>query len=200
MFQKSKGTLIVISGPSGVGKTTISDKLINDLPNLSRSISATTRSPRKGEKDGVDYFFMNELEFDNRLKSGGFLEYAIVFGNKYGTPKAWMEEQRRNGTDILLEIDVQGAAQIKNQEPEAALVFILPPSREILEKRLKGRNTDDQESIDRRFKTALAELDCKDQFDYWVVNEDLEQAIGEVTSIIRAENCKKEIYLKPESV
>jgi guanylate kinase len=200
MFQKSKGTLIVISGPSGVGKTTISDRLINDLPNLSRSISATTRSPRKGEKDGVDYFFMNELEFDNRLKSGGFLEYAIVFGNKYGTPKAWMEEQRRNGNDILLEIDVQGAAQIKNQEPEAALVFILPPSREILEKRLKGRNTDDQESIDRRFKTALAELDCKDQFDYWVVNEDLEQAIGEVTSIIRAESCKKEIYLKPESV
>lgn len=199
MFKKYKGTLIVVSGPSGVGKTTITDRLINDLPNLSKSISATTRRPREGEKDGEDYFFINELEFDNRLKVGGFLEYAIVFGNKYGTPRAWMEEQRKNGRDILLEIDVQGAAQIKNQEPEAALIFILPPSREILEQRLRGRATDEPEVIERRLKTALAELDCKEQFDYWVVNEDLEQAISEVASIIKAESCKKEIYQKSDS-
>lgn len=179
-----KGNLFVISGPSGAGKGTIVSKLINTDNKLKLSISCTTRYKREGEVDGVHYYFISKEKFRSMIEEGDFLEYAQVFENFYGTPISKIQEQLDNGYDVILEIDVQGALQVKEKMPEAKLIFIMPPSLEVLKERLKGRNTETAEQIEKRFSKAEAEMNLRDRYDYSVVNDDLDTAVNEVHNII----------------
>lgn len=181
----NKGRLFVISGPSGTGKGTICKELIKD-DKIRLSVSMTTRNPRDGEVHGVSYYFATKDEFLQKIDAGGFLEYAEVFGNFYGTPKMEVLELLDQGIDVLLEIDVQGALQIKEVYPEAVLVFILPPSMEELRARLTGRGTETQDVVERRLGEAAKELSFVKEYDYAVVNDDLEEAIENVKNVIRA--------------
>lgn len=191
MARKKKGLLLVVSGPAGVGKGTVDSALIARHPEIKMSVSATTRSPRPGEIDGVHYFFKTEEEFRNMIDEDAFLEYMHVFGmNYYGTPKAFVEEQRAKGNHVILEIDVQGAEKVKKACPDAVLIFIAPPSLAILKERLVGRGTETQESIDVRTKTALAELEKLPDYDYMVINDVVEEAVAELEAIIAAELCR----------
>lgn len=180
-----KGRLFVISGPSGTGKGTICKELVKD-DKIRLSVSMTTRSPREGEVHGVSYFFAAKEEFEQKISAGGFLEYAEVFGNYYGTPKMEVLELLDEGIDVLLEIDVQGALQIKDVYPEAVLVFILPPSMEELRSRLSGRGTETQEVIERRLGKAAHEISFAAQYDYAVINDQLDEAVNDVKTVIRA--------------
>lgn len=184
------GMLIVISGPSGVGKGTIYNSVLERMPKIVPSISATTRKPRGSERDGEEYFFLTNEQFDDMIKSDGLLEYAEVFGNKYGTPKKRVLDITNNGGTVMLEIDVRGAGQIKKKFPECVSVFIMPPSLEVLERRLRGRATDSEESIVRRLSEAKREMMDSINFDYVVFNDDLMTAIDEVVAIIRSEGNK----------
>lgn len=181
----NKGRLFVISGPSGTGKGTICKELVKD-DKIRLSVSMTTRSPREGEVHGVSYFFATKEEFEQKISAGGFLEYAEVFGNYYGTPKMEVLELLDEGIDVLLEIDVQGALQIKDVYPEAVLVFILPPSMEELRSRLSGRGTETQEIIERRLGKAAHEISFAVQYDYAVINDQLDEAVNDVKTVIRA--------------
>ena len=181
----NKGRLFVISGPSGTGKGTICKELVKD-DKIRLSVSMTTRSPREGEVHGVSYFFAAKEEFEQKISAGGFLEYAEVFGNYYGTPKMEVLELLDEGIDVLLEIDVQGALQIKDVYPEAVLVFILPPSMEELRSRLSGRGTETQEVIERRLGKAAHEISFAAQYDYAVINDQLDEAVNDVKTVIRA--------------
>ncbi len=183
-LKNEKGKLIVISGPSGSGKGTIVDRLLNE-DNIELSISCTTRQPRANEKNGVNYFFKREDEFNNMIVSDSFLEHAEVFGCKYGTPKKRVLEKLELGKNIVLEIDVQGAMQVKKNFSEALLIFILPPSEEELLKRLKGRATETEEQIKTRFAKAKEEMAYADQYDYQVVNDNLDDAVHEIENIIK---------------
>ena len=181
----NKGRLFVISGPSGTGKGTICKELIKD-EKIRLSVSMTTRNPREGEVHGVSYYFATKEEFLQKIEAGGFLEYAEVFGNYYGTPKMEVLELLDEGIDVLLEIDVQGALQIKEVYPEAVLVFILPPSMEELRARLTGRGTETQDVVERRLGEAAKEISYVKDYDYAVINDDLEEAIDDVKTVIRA--------------
>ena len=181
----NKGRLFVISGPSGTGKGTICKELIKD-DKIRLSVSMTTRKPREGEVHGVSYYFATKEEFLQKIDAGGFLEYAEVFGNYYGTPKMEVLELLDKGMDVLLEIDVQGALQIKDVYPEAVLVFILPPSMEELRARLTGRATETQDVVERRLGEAAKEISYVKQYDYAVINDDLEEAIDNVKMVIKA--------------
>ena len=181
----NKGRLFVISGPSGTGKGTICKELIKD-DKIRLSVSMTTRNPREGEVHGVSYYFATKEEFLQKIDAGGFLEYAEVFGNYYGTPKLEVLELLDEGIDVLLEIDVQGALQIKEVYPEAVLVFILPPSMAELRARLTGRGTETQEVVERRLGEAAKEISYVKDYDYAVINDDLEDAIDNVKMVIRA--------------
>lgn len=181
----NKGRLFVISGPSGTGKGTICKELVKD-DKIRLSVSMTTRSPREGEVHGVSYFFAAKEEFEQKISAGGFLEYAEVFGNYYGTPKMEVLELLDEGIDVLLEIDVQGALQIKDVYPEAVLVFILPPSMEELRSRLSGRGTETQDVIERRLGKAAHEISFAAQYDYAVINDQLDEAVNDVKTVIRA--------------
>lgn len=181
----NKGRLFVISGPSGTGKGTICKELIKD-DKIRLSVSMTTRNPREGEVHGVSYYFATKEEFLQKIDAGGFLEYAEVFGNYYGTPKMEVLELLDEGIDVLLEIDVQGALQIKEVYPEAVLVFILPPSMEELRARLTGRGTETQDVVERRLGEAAKEVSFVKQYDYAVINDDLEEAIDNVKMVIKA--------------
>lgn len=183
--QTGGGTLIVISGPSGSGKGSITQKLLERKPRLSLSVSMTTRAPRTGEREGVDYFFRSETEFLNIAREDGFLEYKHVFGhNYYGTPRAYVERQRALGKDVLLEIDVKGALDVKNAVPDAILIFIMPPSFQELEKRLRKRGTEDETAISARMKTAVEELKSACLYDYFVINDTLERAVRDIHMIL----------------
>lgn len=182
----NKGNLIVFSGPSGVGKGTLLKKCLAELPNVQYSVSATTRAPREGEVNGREYHFMSQEEFLALVEQGGMLEYASYNGNYYGTPKAFCEELTSAGTDVVLEIEVQGALQIKKLYPRAQMIFIMPPSIEELENRLCGRNTETAEAVAGRLAIAREELGQAYQYDYIVVNDDLEQAAAALTAIIAA--------------
>ena len=182
-----KGNLFVLSGPSGAGKGTLVKKILERVPDAWLSISDTTRAPREGEVDGVHYFFVDDAEFDHLIETGGLLEWANVHEHRYGTPRARVEEHMAKGGQVLLEIDVQGAFQIREQIPEAHLVFIEPPSLEVLEARLRGRGTDSEESIAVRMKNAQVELSRKMEYDKQFVNDDLETCVNEVVAYIESQ-------------
>lgn len=179
----SKGRLIVISGPSGVGKSTIVKKIMEKI-NPWYSISMTTRKKRDGEIDGVNYFFVNEEEFKKNIETGNLLEYATYNGNYYGTPKNQIDQKLSEGRDVLCEIEVKGAKQIKKLYPESILIFIMPPSIEKLRERLLDRATEDIDTIERRIKIAKEEMMQIDFYDYKIVNDNLELAINEVLEIL----------------
>ena len=191
MKQNRKGLLLVISGPAGVGKDTINLSLISRNSDIRMSVSATTRSPRPGEIDGVHYFFKSEEEFQKMIEDGAFLEYMRVFNTHYyGTPKSFVEQELDEGRSVILEIDVQGAMRVKAAYPDAVLIFIAPPSMSELKSRLIHRGTESSEAIERRFDTAYHEMELVDRYDYVVVNDILDLAIARTEDIIVAERCK----------
>lgn len=191
MDQNREGLLLVVSGPAGVGKGTIDGILLERHSNLHLSVSATTRSPRPGEINGVHYFFIDENKFRSMIDGNEFLEYMHVFNmNYYGTPRAYVEQELRAGHDVLLEIDVQGAMKVKAAFPNAVLIFIAPPSMSTLKERLIGRNTETPEQIEKRFSTAYTEVQSMNKYDYVVVNDVIDAAVGRMESIIKAEKCR----------
>ncbi len=179
--------LFVISGSSGVGKGTVIKKFLEKNPNFMLSISCTTRAPRPGEVDGVNYFFLTKDEFKNCIENDKFLEWAEFAGNFYGTKQKYIRQCLAEGKDIILEIDTQGALQVKTRMPEAVLIFICPPSLEELEHRLRGRQTEDEATIQKRLDAVKIELERAEKFDYRVVNDDLDRAVGELEKIIVGE-------------
>ena len=179
-----EGKIFVISAPSGAGKSTICNRVLKELENISFSVSMTTRKPRSGEIDGVHYKFADVETFQKTIKENGFLEWAQVHNNYYGTPLSLVEEKTSKGIDIILDIDVQGGMLVKERAPHAILIFIAPPSMEELEKRLRGRGTDAAEVIDVRLKNAANEMSYKDKYDRQVINDNLETAISDLKKII----------------
>ncbi len=177
------GLCLVLSAPSGAGKSTLVGRLRAEFPGFAYSISCTTRAPRGGEEDGVHYHFLTREQFVTKREEGYFAEWAEVHGNFYGTPKAPVEKLLRDGRDVLFDIDVQGAMQLKEVFPQALYVFILPPSREVLEARLRGRGTDAEEVIAKRMRNALGELRMAGRFDFHIVNDDLEEAADELRAV-----------------
>ncbi len=184
------GLLVVLSGPSGVGKSTICGELVTKHPGITISTSMTTRPSRPGEKEGEDYFFVTREEFEQRIKDGYFLEWARVHGNYYGTPYDKVREKMAEGWDVLLEIDVQGALQVRNVFKEAVLIFVAPPSWQELETRIKERGTEEGEVVNERLRVACEEMKACSSYDYLVVNESLEEVVDKVASIVIAERCR----------
>lgn len=180
----AEGALYVISGPSGAGKGTLVSALMEEHPEIALSVSATTRKPREGEVDGVHYHFMDADEFERMIAEEGFIEWAKVHSNYYGTPLAPIEEHLAAGDTVVLEIDVQGAFQVLDKLPQAKLVFIAPPSLEELERRLRGRATDSDEVIVQRLANAKGEMEASKDYDYVIVNDDLERAAAELAEVI----------------
>ena len=178
--------VFVITGPSGVGKGTLIRTLRERMPELELSVSATTRGPRQGEADGVDYHFLSDAEFQRRVDAGDFVEHATYSGRRYGTLRSELDRRTGAGAPVVLEIEVQGARQVRETMPEAIRVFIAPPSREALRTRLVGRGTDDAEQVAARLRTADAELAAQDEFAHVVVNDRLDDAVEELTGIVRA--------------
>lgn len=182
--------MIVVSAPSGAGKTTILARVLRDLGGIRFSVSHTTRAPRGAERDGVEYHFVDALAFERLREGGGLLEWAEVHGHLYGTGVAEIERARAAGVDILLDLDVQGAAQVRQRVEDAVTVFILPPSYEVLEHRLRGRGQDDEASIRRRLAAAGREIDAFEKYDFAIVNDDLDACVEELKSIVRAARCR----------
>ncbi|HOV78497.1 MAG TPA: guanylate kinase [Bacillota bacterium] len=185
-----KGMLLVFSGPSGAGKGTVCKALLEDNPNLLLSVSATTRPPRTGEIDGVNYFFLKHDQFEKMIEDNQLLEWAKVYGNYYGTPGGFVQESLAQGYDVILEIDTQGALQVKEKIPEAVLIFIAPPSFFHLRERLTGRRTDSEDDIKRRLSSVAEEMKMASRYDYIVVNDDVEKAANKVCAIISAEKSR----------
>jgi guanylate kinase len=179
------GPLIILSGPSGSGKSTIVEKVLKttDLP-LHLSVSSTTRAPRPGEQDGVHYFFWSVEQFEREVQAGAFLEWADVHGFRYGSLRREVEPFRQQGKGVILEIDVQGAKQIRGQFPEAVLVFLRTSTFETYEQRLRGRGTENEEKIQRRLAAARREIACADQYDFQVINDDLDKAVRDFRTIV----------------
>ena len=184
-------SVFIISAPSGSGKSTLVHRILQSIPNLAFSISYTTRAPRPTETNGVDYVFVSRDEFEARLGRAEFLEYAEVFGNYYGTNRESFERAIQEGRDLVLDIDVQGARQLKVAIPEAISVFVLPPSRDVLEQRLRARSQDSEEVIQRRLRGAAAEVRNYTQYDYVLINREIEEAAARLASIVRAERLRK---------
>jgi len=187
-----KGLLIVLSGPSGVGKGTVCSMLRKLAPELVYSVSATTRPPRAGEVEGVNYFFKTKEQFRSMIERNELLEWAEYVGNCYGTPRSFVEQTIRAGKDIILEIEVQGAMKVKQTFPEGVFIFLMPPSLGELKNRIRGRGTETDESIRNRLNAAAEEIRLLEQYDYAVVNDEVEAACNRILSIITAEHCKRE--------
>lgn len=183
---KHLGHLYIVSAPSGAGKTSLVKALLERDSQVVVSVSHTTRPRRDGEIEGVDYNFVTPEQFEDKIEKGQFLEYAEVFENKYGTSQVWVKEQLDKGLDVILEIDWQGAEQVRRLMPEARSVFILPPSREVLERRLRGRGTDTEEVIQRRLSKTVSEISHYSEFDYLIVNDDFETALADLASVFRS--------------
>jgi guanylate kinase len=181
------GKVFVITGPSGVGKGTLISRLLERVPELELSVSATTRKPREGEVDGRDYRFLDPEGFDRLVREGAFLEHATYSGNRYGTLRSDVEKRLDAGKSVVLEIEVQGARQVRENRPQAVQVFIAPPDPSDLRRRLEGRGTDDPEAIDRRLRTAERELEAEGEFEHVVVNDEVEHATAELERIVRSE-------------
>ncbi|APC48686.1 guanylate kinase [Virgibacillus halodenitrificans] len=193
---EEKGILFVLSGPSGVGKGTVRKELFNQATDLKYSISMTTRDIRPGEEDGVDYFYKSREEFENLIKNNQLLEYAKYVNNYYGTPRAYVEEMLEAGYDVFLEIEVQGALQVKENFPEGVFIFLFPPSLEELKNRIINRGTETSELVLNRLKEARNEIEMMDAYDYVVVNDQVELAVEKVQSIIQSEHLKRERIAK----
>lgn len=185
-----RGLLFVISGPSGVGKGTIVKQLLERQPTLKLSVSVTTRQPRPGEVEGVNYYFRSPEEFQRMLEAGELLEYAQFVNGFYGTPRRFVEEQLDAGHDVVLEIDIKGAIQVKERLPNGVYVFVLPPTMEELEQRLVRRQTEAADAMRQRLQVALDELNYLPLYDYQIVNDELETAVNKVQAIIASEHCR----------
>ena len=197
---KKSGQLIVISAPSGAGKDTVVKELMKrDSNNLWVSVSATSRSPREGEKEGIDYYYLSKEEFEKKIEEGFFLEYTNYAGNYYGTPKKYIKEKLDEGIDVILIIEIEGASNIKKLVPEAIFIFIMPPSLKELVRRLKNRGTETNEKIMKRFHVAYKEVNDVSKYNYVVVNDKLDDAVNKVEAILKAEKCRvdriEEVYL-----
>lgn len=186
----NKGNLIVLSGPSGVGKGTVLKKLLKDYTDIEYSISATTRPSRKGEIDGKDYFFLSLEEFFQKVDNNQFIEWAKVHDNYYGTPRDYVDKTLGEGKDIILEIDIQGARMVRESYPEAIYVFLLPPSFDELEKRLNKRGTEDEKTKEIRLRNARTEMKELANYDYQIINDDLDETVEKLKAIIIAEKCR----------
>lgn len=191
----NKGLLFVVSGPSGAGKGTICKKLIEKI-NIELSVSMTTRQPRHGEEEGRNYFFVSEEDFIRTMNKEGFLEYAKVYGNYYGTPKEAVMKKLEDGRDVVLEIDIQGALKIRESYPKGIFIFILPPSMTELRKRITGRGSETEDAINLRLGETLKEVSYIDKYDYCVVNNEVDEAVARVAAIIKAEHSRvsEDIY------
>lgn len=188
----NKGLLFVLSGPSGVGKNTVLDELFKNFDGVSYSVSATTREKRAGEVEGEDYFFISETEFQQIKEKDGFIESAVVHGHHYGTPKKFVDQKLEDGEDIILEIDTQGAEQVRKKYPEAVYIFLLPPSLEELENRLDKRGSENSKSKNIRLKNARQELKEVHNYDYEVINDSLADAVREIKKIIIKEQKRRD--------
>ena len=190
MGKANRGSLIILSGPSGAGKGTIHNELMKHNSHLKYSISMTTREPRKGEVNGKDYFFVAEEEFKKEIENNGFLEYALVHGNYYGTLKREVERDLDLGYDVILEIDIQGALNIKAQKEDGIFIFIMPPSMRELRDRLVKRGTETKEKLIERFKNAYKEVNEMSKYNYVVINDEVDLAVKKVEAILIAERCR----------
>ena len=188
----TKGSLFIVSAPSGAGKTTLCRELCKSMPKLKHSVSYTTRPRRKGERDGVHYYFVDRAEFRKMIEKGEFAEWAVVYGNFYGTSIRKIEELKNRGYDIILDIDIHGAMQMKQKYKDAVYVFILPPSVKVLQKRLRDRMSDSADTIKERLAEARDEMRNYRNYDYVIVNDDIESALLEIESIIRASRARTE--------
>jgi guanylate kinase len=188
----SNGRLFVITGPSGVGKGTLIKEVFERVPGLELSVSATTRSPREGEQEGLDYHFLDEEDFSQRLEKGEFMEHASYSGHHYGTLLSEVEPRLKRGAGVVLEIELQGARQVRERVPDAVLVFVAPPTPGVLRERLEGRGTDTAEQIDRRLEVAQQELDAQREFGHVVVNDEIERAADELADLMQRELAKRD--------
>lgn len=184
-MNKRNGVIIAVSAPSGTGKTTIVKKILSDFPELVFSVSATTRKKREYETEGVDYFFIQEEEFKAKIEKGEFIEWEKFYDYYYGTYKSYIEENISRGKSVIVEIDVNGALQLKKLYPDSVLIFIYPPSLDELVRRLTNRQTENETDLKKRIERAKMELSLKDKFDYFIENDDLEKAISETESLIK---------------
>lgn len=189
-MKNKDGLLVVFSGPSGVGKDSLLQRLLEVNPQISLSISATTRAPRGAEQHGKDYYFLTKEKFQEIIKQDGMLEHAVYCDNYYGTPRQPVEEGIRQGRDVILEIEVQGGAQVRQKNPASVSIFVLPPSMRVLSQRLHKRGTDSEEVIQKRLAKAREEIQKAEQYDYVVFNDDLEECVQEICEILSAEKKK----------
>lgn len=189
-MENKKGVLVILSGPSGAGKGTVCHGVRKRIENIKYSISATTRKPRKIERDGREYFFLTREEFEDKIEKKQFLEWAVVYDNYYGTPKDYVEGLLEQGYDCILEIDPQGALQVKENNEDAIFIFIAPPSMEELRNRIVSRGTENNEEIDKRLGNAEKEFANLPKYDYVIINDDLDEAVKKVEAIMTAEKCK----------
>ncbi|MBD3379022.1 MAG: guanylate kinase [Candidatus Omnitrophica bacterium] len=188
--------VIIVSAPSGSGKTTIVDSMLKSMDGIEQTVSYTTRLPRNGERDGQDYIFVSEEDFRKRIEEGDFLEWEENFGNLYGTSEEQVRKTLARGADIILSIDVKGARNVKNRFPESISIFIMPPSEEELARRLRNRRTDDDRQVVIRLKEAAREIKASEEYDYLLINDDLERAVDELKGIIEQERLRKMAHAK----
>ena len=186
----NRGSLVVISAPSGSGKTSLADLLLKEVDRMKFSVSHTTRTRRRGEEHGVEYFFVTVDEFEQMVAAGEFLEYAHVYGNYYGTSSTFVEKELARGQDVLLDIDIQGALKVKKLIPEAMMIFVLPPSFQVLKERLVGRGLDDEAVIEKRLKVAKDEIKYYVSYDFVIINSEIRQCLQDLKSIVLAARCR----------